>query len=345
MEEGRGIMIYDKNMKMDSYEYFDNIFSFEGAVSVENNSEYCAPWRINFAEKELFPVLSDKVGRFCSGIRLCFSTDAENLAIQLAELEEPMQLDVFVNGQFNQQLKIEDTAPAYLNKLEAGLKAIEIWLPQNQSFKLKKLYTNEGARISKTLNSKKKWVHYGSSISQANAASSPSKTWAAMTAQKLNLNLTNLGFSGECVFDPMVALQIRELSADYITLKLGINTYKGLQTKRMFAPCVIGLIKIIREKHPNTPLTIISPVYCEPREIEIGQCGLSLRDMRACLEGIVNTFKSYGDNNIYYLNGLEIFGEENKHLLPDELHPNAEAQYIISENFIKKVFYKMPGII
>jgi hypothetical protein len=338
-------MINHENLKMDGYIYRDNVFTYEGSVSVEENINYSAPWRINVSEKELFPFLIDKVGKFCSGVRLCFTTDAEIIALQVAELEEPLILDVFVDGKFNQQIKVSDLSQVYLKEFHSGLKAIEIWLTQNQTFKLKMIFVSEGARISKTLNTQKKWIHYGSSISQSNAADSPSMIWASMTAHLLDLHLTNLGFSGECVFDPMVAINISELPADYITLKLGINTYTGLQTRRMFAPSVIGFIKIIREKHPTTPLTVISPIYCEPREIDKGMCGLSLKDMRVALEGIVDIFKSYGDRNIYYLSGLQILGQDNKHHMPDNLHPDAEAQYIIADNFISKVFYKMPGIV
>ena len=336
---------------MDSYTFLDNVFSFEGAVSTEVNEEYCMPWRIQFKEKELFPVIKDRVGRFCSGVRLCFKTDSENIVIELSGLDEaeeadgPMLLDIFIDGEFNRQVKVMDLSPIKVEGLSSSLKGVEIWLKQNQSFKLKRIYVDNGATISKVLNKKKRWIHYGSSISQSNAASSPSKTWAAMTAQQLNQHLTNLGLSGECVFDPMIGMQISELPADYITLKLGINAYPGLQTKRMFAPCVIGLIKQIREKHPYTPMTVISPIYCGPRENEQGPCGLSLSEMREILEGIVNSFKGYGDTNIYYLSGLEILGEDNSQHLPDKLHPNAEAQYIIAENFIKKVFYRMPGIL
>ncbi|MBK1809850.1 hypothetical protein JHL18_04245 [Clostridium sp. YIM B02505] len=333
-----------KEIHMDNYTYLDNVFSFEGAVSVEENNEYCAPWRIDFKEKELFPVLKDKVGKFCSGVRLCFTTNAQYIALQMAEIDEDtLILDVFVEGAFNQQIKISDTSPIALEGLREGTKQIEIWLTQNQTFKLKKLFINKGAKISKTLDYRKRWIHYGSSISQSNAATSPSKTWAAMTAQKLNLNLTNLGFSGECVFDPMVGMKMRDLEADYITLKLGINTYPGLQTERMFAPNVIGIIKSIRERHPYTPLAIISPIYCEAREIEKGACGLSLTEMRVSLEQIVNIFKSYGDRNIFYISGLEILNEESKQHLPDGLHPDADAQYIMSDNFTNKVFSRMAG--
>lgn len=333
----------NENIKMDEYGYFDNVFSFEGAVSVEKKENYCAPWRIDYEQKELFPSIKDKVGRLCSGIRLCFSTDAENIALKLSEIEEAMLIDVIINGEFNQQLKIENTDIVYFNKLNNEFKNVEIWLAQSQSFKLEKVMISEGSKISKSLVKQKRWVHYGSSISQSNDASSPSKTWAAMTARKRNLHLTNLGFSGECVFDPMVALQIRDLPADYITLKLGINTYPGLQTKRMFEPCVIAFIKIIREKHPSTPLTVLSPIYCESRETILGECGLCLQDMRKILQNVVNTFKKYGDRNIYYLSGLELLGEEHKKLLPDNLHPNAEAQYIMSNNFVNKVFDRMPS--
>lgn len=77
----------------------------------------------------------------------------------------------------------------------------------------------------------------------------------------------------------MVGRIIRDLPADYITLKLGINVDQGDLTLRTFAPNAIGLIQIIRKKHPHTPLEIISPFISAPRETRTDN-GLSLEQIK-----------------------------------------------------------------
>src|SRR5699024_5061377 len=96
--------------------------------------------------------------------------------------------------------------------------------------------------------------------------------------------------------------------------------------------------KTIREKHKKTPLVIISPIYCKERETKIGASGFSLELMRELLQGIVKQFQEYGDAHIYYINGLDLLDEKHNDYLPDGLHPNAEAQYIIADNFSKYIF-------
>ncbi|GIS63920.1 MAG: hypothetical protein CM1200mP3_01680 [Chloroflexota bacterium] len=39
-----------------------------------------------------------------------------------------------------------------------------------------------------------------------------------------------------------------------------------------------------------------------------------------------------GDENVFYINGLDIFGESLSHLLPDDLHPNTEGYSIMAKN-------------
>lgn len=325
------------------YNFRNEVFDFDGAVSVEITPEYAAPWRIDCHEKELYPVLKDGVGKYGAGIRLCFETNSCVIGFRLSELEEAVLVDLMVNGEYGKTIEITEIE-TIMDGFAPDRKRIELWLPQNKQLKFAGVLVEESALIQKCEKQKKRWVHYGSSISQSNAAASPSRGWAGLTAERYQLSLTNLGFSGECVFDPMIGRQIRELEADYITLKLGINTYGGLLTKRMFSPCVIGLIKTIREKHKKTPLVIISPIYCKERETKIGASGLSLEVMRDLLQGIVKQFQEYGDGHIYYINGLDLLDEKYEDYLPDGLHPNAEGQYIIADNFSKYIFEGILGI-
>ncbi len=156
--------------------------------------------------------------------------------------------------------------------------------------------------LKKITNNKKRWVHYGSSISHSKASKTPSTIWTSIIARKLDFHLTNLGFGGNCVLEPMVARIIRDIAADVISLKIGINCYGeltnncfgGPYSQRTFEPAVIGLIKIIREKHTHTPLFVISPIYSPPREDVKGGSGFSLKDMREVICSIVQKFNKYG---------------------------------------------------
>ena len=56
--------------------------------------------------------------------------------------------------------------------------------------------------------------------------------------------------------------------------------------------------------------------------------------MRDILEGIVKTCQKYGDKNISYTCGLDVFGEKDIQFLPD----GGGGQNVMAENFIKHIF-------
>ena len=341
------------DIPLNPYRYSDNVFTFEGSISVQEESEWVSPWRIKYEQAEFYPFLFDQVvnkewsapgGVNAAGVRLSFTTDAVNVVLELFEPDAGLKLELYVNGAFAETLTLEKGAQfASFRKLKGELKQVEIWLDQRHAFRLKRLLINESARVFKTRQTKQRWVHYGSSISHSRQASSPSGIWTAIVARTLNLHLTNLGFGANCVMEPMLGRLIRDLPADYITLKLGINVHNGRLTKRTFGPSVIGLIQLIREKHPETPLALISPIYSPPRETHrTTEESLTLTEMRECHAKIVEICKQYGDRNIYYVDGLKIFGPEELKYLPDELHPNTAGQPVLAERFIYEVFNRFP---
>jgi lysophospholipase L1-like esterase len=117
---------------------------------------------------------------------------------------------------------------------------------------------------------------------------------------------------------------------------LGINIYGNASlNERTFAPGIIGFIKIIREKHPDTPLVIFSPIYSPDREEYPNAVGFTLRQMRLEVKEAVNKLEKHGDKNVYYVDGLDIFNENYAHLLPDGLHPNTEGYGIMAANILE----------
>ncbi|MEO6846845.1 MAG: hypothetical protein ABI254_06275, partial [Chthoniobacterales bacterium] len=43
--------------------------------------------------------------------------------------------------------------------------------------------------------------------------------------------------------------------------------------------------------------------------------------------------RQHGDSHIHYVSGLDLFGSDLVHLLPDTLHPNAEGYKMLGKNF------------
>ena len=197
----------------------------------------------------------------------------------------------------------------------------------------------EGSRLERSEDNRLKWVTYGSSITHCRTAGSPSFTWPGVVARGKNFNLTSFGFGGQCHADPMMARLIRDRPADFISVKIGINIYGGASLgPRAFRPAVIGTIATIRDGHPETPFAVCSPIWGHDRETTPNAVGLTLQQMRVEVREAVESFRQRGDANIYCVDGLKLFGEELAHLLPDNLHPDAEGYRRMGENFIKEVF-------
>lgn len=253
--------------------------------------------------------------------------------------------------------------------LPEGRKTVTIWLPHDETTELVALRAD--AAISPAAPSgKRRWLHHGSSISQGSNAAHPSGTWPAVAAELGNAELLNLGFGGSALLDPFTARAMRDLPADLISVKIGINLVNtDLMRLRAFGPAVHGFLDTVRDGHPATPLLVISPVFCPihetvpgptlidtaalgegrllfraaGRENEVRQGKLTLSVIREQLRAIVAQ-RAASDPFIHYLDGTGLYGAaDNARLpLPDALHPDAATHRLIGERFARAVFADGP---
>ena len=153
-----------------------------------------------------------------------------------------------------------------------------------------------------------------------------------------------MGFGGQCHLETMVARLIRDREMDLLTMKLSVNVMgQSSLSPRTFKAAVIGFTQIIREKHPTIPIGIISPIMSPPREATPNAVGFTLELMREELADAVDRMKQgAGDKNIYYFNGLEMFGETLvDDYLPDGLHPNGDGYEIMGNNATASVLTQL----
>jgi lysophospholipase L1-like esterase len=318
----------------------DPRLSWPGAVSVQHTAEWAAPWRIPYQDQALFPPerLRERF-QMPSGVRLAFYSDTTRVAGTLADpFLDTAPVDLCCDGTFVGSVPLADRDGFCFDGLPRGDKLIELWLPQFGWFRLRGLELSDGATLRLYEDPRPKWVNYGSSISQCRGAESPWQTWPAIVARTLGLNLTNLGVGGECHLDVMVARMIRDRPADLVTLNFGINVQGGASLSgRTFRPAIIGFVITVREKHPDIPIVVRSPIVSPPREDTPNAVGLTLEMMRHEVQAAVETLQTYGDDNLHYVDGLHVLGAEHVHLLPDELHPNAEGYKVMGRNYARVI--------
>ena len=243
--------------------------------------------------------------------------------------------------------------------LDDGDKVVEIWLPHYERIELAGLRA-DGPVEAIPAATQRRWVHYGSSISQGSSATTPTGTWVGRVARGAGLDVTNLGFSGSAMLDGFVAEVIRDRPADLIRLEVGINLVNAGEVTVVEFPALLdGFLETIREGHPTTPLLVVSSIHCAihedtpgpaatdfdsgeiryratgtPEDVRAGK--LTLRSVREEIARVVERRRAE-DGNIHYLDGLELFGADDAAANPltDRFHPNGEAHALIAERFLE----------
>jgi lysophospholipase L1-like esterase len=234
---------------------------------------------------------------------------------------------------------------------DGNARTVIVWLPHNCSAEIESVSAD--APVLAAATEAPRWVHYGSSISNASEADVPTGVWPVIVARDLGLDLYNIALPGNAQLDGFAARTIRDAPASVITLKLGINLVNAASmNQRTFVPAVHAFLDTVREGHPETPIVVISPIFCPPHETAPGPTefrdgkatagqvapeaavgALTLQGIRETLRDIVEK-RSVTDRFLTYLDGLSLLGPDDAALLPDDLHPDSAGYRLIARNFI-----------
>ena len=359
-----------------------------GALDFDRTDAGITPRRLPAWTRPQIPDLfMDFMVTLGSGVRMTLRTDSPWIELDAATTGfnvvgmpvQPTNFDLVVDGTrvartedpsgtrlvidlATLDLQVERGEPVALrfDDLSDAMKTVEIWLPQNAATQLRALRVADGAAAEPAPRTKRRWAHYGSSISHCLEAHGPTEIWPAVAAEVGEVDLLQFGIAGQCHLDQFVARSMVAQRPDLISLKVGINVVNANSfTTRTFAPAVHGFLDTLRDALPDTPIVVVSPIICPQvedhpgptittpdggirvvrnRPEELVPMSLTVRRIRTILAEAVTARQASGDFNLTYVDGLELFGEADAPALPDGLHPDGDGYLRIAERFAAIVF-------
>jgi hypothetical protein len=312
-----------------------------------------APW----IELDLVPTGFEITTMPAPTIAYDLVVDGARVARQLADFGPRLVLDL---ARFDVSVRPGDVGTLRFDGLGDEMKGVEIWLSQAATSELRALRVADGARVEAPRHTRRRWVHYGSSISHCIEAHGPTDVWPAVAARLGDVELLQLAFAGQCHLDQFVARTIGEQPVDLISMKVGINVVNANSlNERTFPSALHGFIDTVRDHHPDAPFVVASPIVCpmvehhpgptipdpaggfrviEGAPAELRATDLSLTRIRTIVHDVVAGRRERGDTNLHHLDGLELFGADDVGDLPDGLHPNADGYVRMGERFAAYAF-------
>jgi len=167
----------------------------------------------------------------------------------------------------------------------------------------------------------KRWLAYGSSITNGGNTSGHHLTYIYQAAHHLGIDVFNQGLSGSCLCETEVAdyLAARQ-DWDIITLELGVNMRQDFSPED-FAQRAAHLVAALARAHPDKPIGLISifpnadlPPFAMSAETAVA------RRQRAFVE-ILQDLTSKSRGKVFFLNGSSIL-KEFRGLSTDLIHPS-----------------------
>jgi lysophospholipase L1-like esterase len=290
-------------------------------------------WRLPVRSQDGFPKPVWDLSLSPAGGRIRFRTDSSTVALRL-EWPHPSDMrNMHSFGQSGVDLYVGDTywgtavpdKAAVLGKVYEHvyfsgqphvMREITIYLALYSPVKVLEIGLDQDADVARAapFAVARPVVFYGTSITQGGCASRPGMSYQAILGRRLNLNHVNLGFSGNGKGEAALARAVAEIDAAAYVLDFAQNNSDVDSLAAVYDP----FIAILRERHPETPIVAITPIY------SAGETSGNQRNeqMRALIRKVVSRRVGAGDTHLQLVEGTDLLGPSRVDGLVDGTHPN-----------------------
>ncbi|MCU4975479.1 GDSL-type esterase/lipase family protein [Halobacteria archaeon AArc-m2/3/4] len=184
----------------------------------------------------------------------------------------------------------------------------------------------------------RRYLVYGTSITQGIAATDRHLTYAGQTARRLGADLVNLGTSGSAYCEPDLAEYVAARDDwDLATLSISVNMLGSGFPAAEFRERAAYMIDTIANAHPDAPVACITlfPVFPDlRREKSVPESWKSTsEEYRATLRSVVAETSA---PNVFLIEGPELLADSTG-LAPDLVHPTDVGMVEIGERLARRL--------
>lgn len=149
-------------------------------------------------------------------------------------------------------------------------------------------------------------IIYGTSITQGGCASRPGMAYSNILSRMIPVEFVNLGFSGNGKGEPELAHIMSEIDDP----ALFILDYEGNTGEAgNIARTLPAFIQILRERHPEVPILVVSRIYTAEDQFYMERRGLHDRRRLIQIEHVEQRMAE-GDRNIHFVDGFKLLGDD-----------------------------------
>jgi hypothetical protein len=290
-----------------------------------------------------------------SGGRIRFRTNSSTLAIRLEYPFAPNMANMHAFGQTGVDLYADgvyrstaiadrDSKPgttkefSYFKEQPRVQRDITLYLPLYMPVKVLGIGLEEDAQIAppKPFAAPEAVVFYGTSITQGGCASRPGMSYQAILGRLLNLDIVNLGFSGNGKGEPELARAVASIGASCYVLDFAQNNPTVDSLRQVYAP----FLETVRSAHPDTPVLVVTPIYASH---ESWSRDARLEGMRELIRQVAAQRIAAGDRHLEIVEGTDLLGPSRGDGLVDGTHPNDLGFQWMAEGLASRIG-KMLGL-
>ncbi len=153
-------------------------------------------------------------------------------------------------------------------------------------------------------------VFYGSSITSGEASGRAATSYIALLSRWLDADYINFGFPGRARGDIEVAEYIKNIDMSVFVYDYDHNAETPEDLRRTHKP----FFEVIRKQNPELPIIMMTRPCGDAKDVA---------ERRKIVYETYEGAKATGDENVYFINGEEMFGTEDRHACTiDLIHPN-----------------------
>lgn len=223
-----------------------------------------------------------------------------------------------------------DSSFTIVSNMDTSTKECLLYLPLYSELASLSIGVQAGASIKAIPNPfKRKTVFFGSSFTQGISASRPGMSYPMQLQRKLNMDVCNLGFSGNAKLQPYFAELLAAIDADAIVLDAFSNPNEKMIRERL-----IPFLDIIMKRHQNIPVIFVETIHRVNTNFNLKSREAEIKKRKAAQELMAGAMKRY--KNLYFINN-PLPKEASDETSADGVHPSDLGYYRWAETLGKKL--------